>query len=322
MSRLLAPMRDETPTAGASYHRPVLLAEVLELLRPAPGKLFIDGTLGGGGHSEAFLAAGARVIGIDQDPEAIAFASGRLARFGDLFTPLRSNFAEAGEALDALQVTQADGVLLDLGVSSHQLEEPARGFSFNREGPLDMRMDPRSPVRAADLVNTMSVQQLERIIRTYGEEPAARRIASRLVRDRAITPFVSTAQLASAVEGVVPRRGKTHPATRVFQALRIAVNRELEVLELSLQFFAERLAPGGRFGIISFHSLEDRLVKQFFQSRSAEQVDHPTWPAARPNPDRLFQKVTGKAVIAGEAEQKSNPRARSAKLRVVEKYAV
>jgi 16S rRNA (cytosine1402-N4)-methyltransferase len=304
-----------------AYHTPVLLAEVLEHLQPRPGSLFIDGTLGGGGHSEAFLKAGARVIGIDQDPEALAHATGRLAAFREQFTPVRANFAEAGEELDRLGVYAADGVLLDLGVSSHQLDEPARGFSFMREGPLDMRMDPRSPVRAADLVNTMSAAQLERIFKTLGEEPAARRIAARLVRDRLVTPFLSTAQLAASVESVVPRRGKTHPATRVFQALRLAVNRELEVLGRALESLATRLAPGGRFGIISFHSLEDRMVKQFFQSRSQEQVDDPTWPAPRPNPDQLFQKVTGKAIVAGETEQKRNPRARSAKLRVVAKLA-
>ena len=305
--------------SSSGYHAPVLLAEVLEALRPAPGKIFIDGTLGGGGHSEALLAAGARVVGIDQDPAAIAEASARLARFGDAFQAIRSNFAAAGPALDALALPRVDGVLLDLGVSSHQLDEAARGFSFMREGPLSMRMDPDAPLTAAELVNTMSAAQLERIIRMYGEEPAAKKIAARIVRDRAVSPFVTTLQLAESVESVIPRRGKTHPATRVFQALRIAVNREIDALTEALEQFAARLSPGGRFAIISFHSLEDRPVKQYFASRSAETIDHPTWPAARANPHRLFKKVTGKAVIAGDAEQKANPRARSAKLRVVEK---
>jgi 16S rRNA (cytosine1402-N4)-methyltransferase len=165
----------------------------------------------------------------------------------------------------------------------------------------------------------MGVTQLARIFKTYGEEPAANRIAQRIVRERAVRPFETTLQLAEAVEGVVPRRGKTHPATRVFQALRMAVNREMEVLPQALEAFSARLAPGGRLGVISFHSLEDRAVKQFFATRSAETVDDPTWPAARPNPLRIFRKVTGKAVVAGEAEQQSNPRARSAKLRVVER---
>jgi 16S rRNA (cytosine1402-N4)-methyltransferase len=188
-----------------------------------------------------------------------------------------------------------------------------------REAKLDMRMNPDGPITAADLVNTMGVTQLARIFKVYGEEPAANKIAQRLVRDRAVRPFETTLQLAEAVESVVPRRGKTHPATRVFQALRMAVNRELDVLPEALELFAARLAPGGRFGVISFHSLEDRIVKQFFATRSAETVDDPTWPAARPNPQRIFRKITGKAVAAGEAEQQQNPRARSAKLRVVEK---
>jgi 16S rRNA (cytosine1402-N4)-methyltransferase len=301
------------------YHQPVLLRECVELLRPAPEKLFIDATLGGGGHSEALLAAGAHVIGIDQDPEAIAFATLRLEKFGSRFRPLRSNFAEAGPLLDLLGATRVDGVLLDLGVSSHQLDEAGRGFSFMREGALDMRMNPEGPVTAADLVNTMSAAQLERIFKVYGEEPAAKRIAASLVRERAVRPFATTLELAQAVERVSPRRGKTHPATKVFQGLRLAVNRELDVLPVALEAFAARLASGGRMGVIAFHSLEDRIVKQFFATRSAETVDDPTWPAARPNPQRLFKKITGKAVAAGAAEQQSNPRARSAKLRVVER---
>lgn len=301
------------------YHVPALLQECMRHLQPAAGKLFVDATLGGGGHSEAFLEAGATVIGIDQDPEAIDFATARLVRFSDRFRTVRSNFAEAGEPLDQLGIGQVDGVLMDLGVSSHQLDEARRGFSFMREAKLDMRMNPEGPITAADLVNTMGVTQLARIFKVYGEEPAANRIAQRLVRDRAVRPFETTLQLAEAVESVVPRRGKTHPATRVFQALRMAVNRELDVLPAALELFAARLAPGGRLGVIAFHSLEDRIVKQFFATRSAETVDDPTWPAARPNPQRIFRKITGKAVSAGEAEQQQNPRARSAKLRVVEK---
>jgi 16S rRNA (cytosine1402-N4)-methyltransferase len=311
----LEPMALDKPV----YHVPVLLQECVRHLEPAAGKLFVDATLGGGGHSEAFLEAGATIIGIDQDPEAIEFASAGLARFGSRFRAIRCNFAEAGELLDAIGITLVDGVLMDLGVSSHQLDETRRGFSFMREAKLDMRMNPDGPITAADLVNTMGVTQLARIFKVYGEEPAANRIAQRLVRDRAVRPFETTLQLAEAVEAVVPRRGKTHPATRVFQALRMAVNRELDVLPEALELFAARLAPGGRFGVISFHSLEDRIVKQFFATRSAETVDDPTWPAARPNPQRIFRKITGKAVIAGEAEQQQNPRARSAKLRVVEK---
>ncbi|HEX8311190.1 MAG TPA: 16S rRNA (cytosine(1402)-N(4))-methyltransferase RsmH [Chthoniobacteraceae bacterium] len=301
------------------YHESVLLTETVDLIAPAAGKVIVDGTLGGGGHSEALLAAGARVIGIDQDPAAITFATQRLGDAGDRFQAVRGSFAEIGSILDSLGILKVDGVLLDLGVSSHQLDVPERGFSFMREGPLDMRMDPQAPLNASDLVNTMSAEQLERIFRTYGEEPAARRIAGRLVRDRLVQPFTTTLQLAQAVESVSPRRGKSHPATRVFQALRIAVNRELEVLEDALTKIAARLAPRGRFAIITFHSLEDRLVKTVFKAQSTEWLDRPEWPEPRRNPERIFRKVTGKAVIASEVEQRANPRSRSAKLRVVEK---
>jgi 16S rRNA (cytosine1402-N4)-methyltransferase len=265
------------------------------------------------------LEAGATVVGIDQDPDAIEFASRRLARFGDQFRSIRCNFAEAAEPLDALGIGQVEGILMDLGVSSHQLDEASRGFSFMRSAKLDMRMAPDGPITAADLVNTMGVSQLARIFKVYGEEPAANRIAARIVRDRAVQPFETTTQLAETIESVNPRRGKTHPATRVFQALRMAVNRELDVLPVALEAFSARLMVGGRLGVISFHSLEDRVVKQYFATRSAEMVDDPTWPAARPNPQRIFRKVTGKAVAAGADEQQSNPRSRSAKLRVVER---
>ncbi len=301
------------------YHSSVLLAETMESLAPAPGRLIIDGTLGGGGHSEALLAAGARVIGIDQDPDAIAYASRRLAIFGERFTAVQSSFAKVSEALDPLGVALVDGVLLDLGVSSHQIDVAERGFSFMQDGPLDMRMDPGSAISAADLVNTMSAEQLERIFRSHGEEPAARKIAGRLVRDRMVKPFATTLELAQAVESVVPRHGKTHPATRVFQALRIAVNRELEVLEQALLQYSARLAVGGRFAIITFHSLEDRIVKSFFAHRSAEWLDRPEWPAPKRNPEYQFKRITRKALVASDAEQQANPRSRSAKLRVVER---
>jgi 16S rRNA (cytosine1402-N4)-methyltransferase len=301
------------------YHESVLLAETVERLAPASGKVIVDGTLGGGGHTLALLAAGAQVIGLDHDPEALAFAGHRLAEFGDQFRPVRSSFARLGEALAGIGIAKVDGVLLDLGVSSRQLDAPERGFSFMREGPLDMRMDPANPISAADLVNTMSGEQLERIFRSLGEEPAARKIAAKLTRERLVRPFSTTTQLADAVESVVPRHGRTHPATRVFQALRIAVNRELDALAEGLQQGTQCLAPGGRMAVITFHSLEDRIVKTFFKERTAEFVDRPEWPAARPNPLYLFKAVTRKPVIASEAEQRANPRSRSAKLRVVER---
>ena len=306
-------------TSTYEYHESVLLAETVKLLAPAPGRVIVDGTLGGGGHAAAFLAAGARVIGLDQDPEALAYATKHLAQMDGDFQAVRSSFANIGEVLNQLGAGMVDGVLLDLGVSSRQLDAPERGFSFMREGPLDMRMDPANPISAADLVNTMGGEQLERIFRAYGEEPAARKVAARLVRDRLVRPFTTTLQLAESVESVIPRRGRTHPATRIFQGLRIAVNRELDVLAEGLEQITKRLAPGGRFAVITFHSLEDRIVKTFFKARTAEFIDRPEWPAARPNPLHVFKAVTGKPVVASEAEQRANPRSRSAKLRVVER---
>ena len=301
------------------YHEPVLLAQTLALLAPAPGKLFVDGTLGGGGHTEAFLQAGARVIGIDQDPQALAFAGERLAGFGERFTPVRANFEEITSVLDRLGVAGIDGALLDIGVSSWQLDTPERGFSFQENGPLDMRMNPDAPLSAADLVNTAPEGELIRIFREYGEETAARRIAQQIVHDREIRPLETTFDLVHSVEKVNPRRGRTHPATKVFQALRIAVNRELDVLASALAAFSARLNPGGRLGVITFHSLEDRIVKTFFKARSVEWLDRPEWPAPRRNPDFQFRLLTPKPAIASDEEQSRNPRSRSAKLRVVEK---
>ncbi len=301
------------------YHESVLLAETVAALAPAVGRIILDGTLGGGGHAAALLAAKARVVGLDQDAEALEHAVRRLAEYGVRFLPVRGNFAEAGEVLDGLGIARIDGALLDLGVSSRHLDAAERGFSFMREGPLDMRMDMRGLTTGADLVNALSGEELERIFREFGEEPAARRIAARIVRERMARPVTTTLAFAQLVEAVVPRRGRAHPATRVFQALRIAVNRELDVLAQGLERISERLAPGARFAVITFHSLEDRIVKEFFKSRSVAMLDRPEWPAARPNPHCIFRKITGKPIVASEAEQRANPRSRSAKLRVVER---
>jgi 16S rRNA (cytosine1402-N4)-methyltransferase len=310
---------DTKKALAGAYHAPVLPAEVLQAFAPAAGRLLVDCTLGGGGHSELLLEAGAEVIGIDQDPEAIAYASARLARFGNRFRPVRANFSQIVEVLEQLKVDRVDGFLLDLGVSSHQLDTPERGFSFRADGPLDMRMNPELPVTAADWVNTASSEQLERMFREYGEEPQARRIAQRLVKDRAVRPFRTTLELAEGVERVVPRRGRTHPATQVFQALRIVVNRELEVLEQTLALLGGLLAPGGRLAVITFHSLEDRIVKRVFQRCSNATIDRPEWPGPRRNPDCIYRKLTGKPSTAGAEEQLHNSRSRSAKLRVVER---
>jgi 16S rRNA (cytosine1402-N4)-methyltransferase len=302
------------------FHTPVLLKEVLEALTPQVGEIFVDGTLGGGGHAQALLEAGARVIGLDQDPEALDFAKEkRLHRFGESFQPVRANFARLAAVLDELGVPEVDGVLLDLGVSSWQLETAQRGFSFQREGALDMRMDPDGGVTAADLVNGAPAEELARIFREYGEEPNARRIALRIVRGRVARPFETTMQLALAVEEVVPRRGRIHPATRVFQALRMAVNREMEALESVLGQAAARLRAGGRMAVITFHSLEDRMVKEFFRLHSTPELDRPEWPAPRANPDYIFHALTRKPFVASAEEQQRNPRSRSAKLRAVKK---
>ena len=301
------------------YHQPVLLKETLTLLAPAPGKLFVDGTLGGGGHSEALLAAGASVIGLDQDPQALEFAGQRLARYGERFRAVRCNFEEVGRVLDQLGISGIDGALLDIGVSSWQLDTPERGFSFQADGPLDMRMNPEGPVTAADLVNSASVEELVRIFREYGEESAARRVALQIEKERQQQPIRTTLELVAVVEKVLPRRGRINPATKVFQALRIAVNRELEVLEKALLEFSARLNPGGRFAVITFHSLEDRIVKLFFKERSTEWIDRPEWPEPRRNPVYQFRLLTPKPVVASEEEINRNPRSRSAKLRGVEK---
>jgi 16S rRNA (cytosine1402-N4)-methyltransferase len=313
--------RSAVKTNRADYHEPVLLEETVAALAPAEGKIIVDGTLGGGGHSEALLARGATVIAIDQDPAALSFAGKRLAQYGMRFRAIRGSFAEAALLLDGTGVFKIDGALLDLGVSSHQLDTPERGFSFQSDGPLDMRLDPNGPITAADLVNTMSGEQLERIFREYGEEPGARKVAVKLTRERMVKPFTTTLELAAAVESVIPRRSGTHPATRIFQALRIAVNRELEVLQRGLEQLTARLAPGGVFAVITFHSLEDRIVKTFFKHRCTQWLDRPEWPEPRRNPDYVFQAITRKPVVAGTAEQRRNPRSRSAKLRAVKRLS-
>ena len=210
-----------------TYHRPVLATEAIELLAPRPGSLILDGTCGGGGHTEAILQTGADVLALDQDPDALAFAAARLTNFGDRVTLRRANFRDAGRVLDELGIAQIGGALLDLGVSSRQLENADRGFSLVRNGPLDMRMDPRRELTAAEVVNSYTEEELTNIFRELGEEPAARRIASQIVKLRKETPFRETLSLAKAIEKIVGRHGRRHPATQVFQALRMEVNDEL-----------------------------------------------------------------------------------------------
>ena len=302
-----------------TYHRPVLATETIELLAPRQGSLILDGTCGGGGHTEAILLTGADVLALDQDPDALAFVAARLTNFGDHVTLRRANFRDAGRVLDELGIAQIGGALLDLGVSSRQLENADRGFSLVRNGPLDMRMDPRRELTAAEVVNSYAEEELMNIFREFGEEPAARRIASQIVKLRKETPFRETLSLAKAVEKIVGRHGRRHPATRVFQALRIEVNDELRALEEGLVALTNRLESSGRIAVITFHSLEDRIVKNFFRDRGREWLDRPEWPEPRPNPDFSLRLITPKPVEPDPVEQRANPRSRSARLRVAER---
>jgi len=302
-----------------TYHRPVLAAEAIELLAPHPGSLILDGTCGGGGHTEAILRTGADVLALDQDPDALEFARARLTNFGGRVTLRHANFREAGRVLDELGIRQIGGAILDLGVSSRQLENADRGFSLMRNGPLDMRMDPRRELTAAEVVNSYSEEELTRIFRELGEEPAARRIASQIVKLRKESPIRETLALAKVVEKIVARHGRRHPATQVFQALRMEVNDELGALEQGLIALTNRLETGSRLAVITFHSLEDRIVKNFFRDRSREWLDRPEWPEPRRNPAYNLRLITSKPLEPSEIEQRTNPRSRSAKLRVAER---
>jgi 16S rRNA (cytosine1402-N4)-methyltransferase len=302
-------------------HESVLGKEVVELLRPAPGKLLVDCTLGGGGHSLLFLERGASVIGLDKDPRALAAAKARLARFGEAFRAVRSDFRDAKNVLAALGITQVDGALVDLGVSSPQLDVADRGFSFSRPGPLDMRMGDEGET-LADLLRRIDERELARILREYGEEPFARPIARAVKREVERGAPLDTARLAEIVAGAIPRKAwpkRIHPATKTFQALRIAVNDELGALAAWLEALPAMLAPGGRGAAISFHSLEDRMVKEKFRALVQACTCPPDLPVCACGARAEFAPVTRKAVIASEAEVAANPRARSAKLRVVEK---
>lgn len=309
---------DDAALAGGTphYHLPVLADEVIEWMRPGTDDFIIDGTLGGGGHSELFLKAGARVLGVDRDPEALAHAGRRLAGFGSRFESWEGNFAQLVDHPLIRQGIKADGLLLDLGVSSRQLDSAERGFSFMREGPLDMRMGPSSPMTAAELVNSWPEERMARIFFEYGEEKRSRRIAAAICRERSSRPFRTTLQLASFIESELGRQGRIHPATRIFQAIRMAVNEELESLSQTLAAIPALLKPGGRLLVITFHSLEDRIVKHHLRHHSMQWIDDPAWPQPKPNPDCRFELLARKAVSAGEAELAANPRARSAKLRV------
>jgi 16S rRNA (cytosine1402-N4)-methyltransferase len=308
-----------------SYHTPVMVGEVIASLRLRPGTITVDGTVGGGGHAEAILentAPDGILIGIDADSDALGAAEKRLARFGERTILVKGNFADMERILSEKKIGMVDGMLLDLGVSSHQLDTADRGFSFSQDAPLDMRMDQTRAASAADLVNTLPWQELARIIRDYGEERMAGRIARAIVKERTLSPIRTTTDLARVVVRAFPpdvERQRIHPATRTFQALRIAVNDELANLRKALTDGMERLKAGGRFSVISFHSLEDRIVKNAFRDGEKGCTCPPDLPVCACGGKPKLKVVTRKPVNPGDAEISGNPRARSAKLRTAEK---
>jgi 16S rRNA (cytosine1402-N4)-methyltransferase len=310
---------------SSGYHAPIMVSEILSLLQPEQGGVFVDGTLGGGGHAQAVLErlpAGGRLYGIDRDGEAIAESSRRLTPFGDAFTAIRGNFFDMKSLLLQRGIKTADGILLDLGVSSHQLDAPERGFSYHSEAPLDMRMDTSAPLTAYDVVNTYPAPELARIFREYGEERFAGRIASALVRARESGPIRSTTQLAEIIKAATPAANRwegQHPARRSFQAIRIEVNGELSGLRQALADAAELLSPGGRLCVITFHSLEDRIAKQLFRELENPCTCPPKAPVCICGKKPVVRILTKKPLTAGQQELEENARSRSAKLRAIEK---
>lgn len=306
-------------------HKSVLLEETVDSLNICPGGIYVDGTLGGGGHAFAVagrLGAGGRLIGIDQDADAVQAASERLKPFGSQVTIVRSNYEHMDQVLDDLGIGTVNGIYLDLGVSSYQLDTVSRGFTYREDAPLDMRMDQRNPRTAADIVNTYSEGDLYRVIRDYGDEKFAKNIAKHMVKFRQEKPFETTGELIQVIKAAIPMKMRAtggHPAKRTFQAIRIELNQELEVLERSIDRMTDRLCPGGRLSIITFHSLEDRIVKtelaEFARGCTCP-PDFPVCVCGRTPSVRLTPK---KPLLPGAEEIEENPRARSAKLRIAEK---
>lgn len=305
-------------------HRPVLLRECIDALAIRPDGIYVDGTLGRGGHSEEIVKrlTSGRLIAIDQDSQAIDEAGKRLAPYGDRVMLVKGNFRELGRILDALEIESVDGMLFDLGVSSPQLDEAARGFSYKNDAPLDMRMDRSASFTAGELVNTWPEAELKRILWDYGEERFAGRIAGQIVKAREERPIETTSELVEIIKKAMPAaalREKQHPAKRTFQAIRIAVNDELGAVEELMRQAPDRLAPGGRLCVISFHSLEDRIVKNGIAARENGCTCPREAPVCTCGFVRTLKSVTRKPITAGEEELSQNPRARSAKLRVAER---
>ena len=310
-------------------HLPVLVDEVIEMLAPAAGSLHIDATLGGGGHTERILEAArpdGRLLGLDADPAAIARVEARLqARYGDRLVLRQANFRELASVAPSAGFPAVDGCLFDLGLSSFQLADRERGFGFRTGGPLDMRFDPSRGIPAAELLASLDAAELTALFRRYGEEPRAPRIARAIVDARRVAPIATAEELAALVERVVPPnprvRRRTHPATRVFQALRIAVNEELEALQAGLAAALDLLRPGGRLVVLSYHSLEDRIVKRFFQAERRGCVCPPELPVCVCGRNPRLRLVTSPSLTPSATEIEANPRARSARLRAAERLA-
>ncbi len=299
-------------------HVPVMLSECMRCLNVREDGVFVDGTLGGGGHSEAMLRLGARVIGIDRDADAIKAASARLLHFAPRFTPVRGNFADIREILFGLGLQKVDGVLLDLGVSSHQIDTPERGFSYHEDAPLDMRMDASQALTAAHVLNTYPEREIARILREYGEEKWALRIAKFVVARR---PLSTTQDFVAVIDAAVPKAARAkvaHPARRSFQGVRIEVNSELAILEGALDAAMDVLGPGGRLTVITFHSLEDRIVKNTFRRMENPCICPPDIPVCVCGRKPCAKVLTRKPIEPGEMEIADNPRAHSAKVRCAE----
>ena len=303
-----------------------MLPEVVGTLAPERGGIYVDCTAGGGGHSLEIarrLPEGSRLVCLDQDDEALEACRARLAEVSDRVTLVKSNFRDLGAALDLCGVDRIDGALWDLGVSSHQLDDGDRGFSYAKDAPLDMRMDRSAPLTARDVVNTYSEEELCRIIRDWGEERFASRIARKIAEKRESAPIETTAELAAVIADAIPsgarQREAQNPARRTFQAVRIEVNGELSAIEPSLRAAAERLNPGGRMAVITFHSLEDRIVKDVFRALSTGCTCPPEFPVCVCGKKPVLRLLSKKPLTPGEEELNANPRSRSAKLRTAEK---
>lgn len=306
-------------------HKSVLLYETVDSLNIKPDGIYVDGTLGGGGHAWEVcrrLGDQGRFIGIDQDADAIRAASERLAEYGDKVTIVRSNYENIAEVLRDLGIDRVDGICLDLGVSSYQLDTAERGFTYREDAPLDMRMDQRNTQTAADIVNTYSESDLYRMIRDYGEDKFAKNIAKHIVRVRQEKPFETTGELIDTIKAAIPMKVRAvggHPAKKTFQAIRIELNHELDVLERSIDTMIDLLNPDGRLSIITFHSLEDRIVKNRFRDNENPCICPPGFPVCMCGKVSKGKVITRKPIIPSEAEIEANKRSKSSKLRVFER---